>query len=475
MTPPPRPLLIRRAELLDGRLADVLVRGGVIAAVGAGLAVDAATVIDAGGALLLPGLHDHHIHLAATAASLASIRCGPPEVRDAAALAAALGGPGTGWLRGIGYHESVTGGVIDRHWLDRVVPGRPARVQHRSGRLWIFNSPGLDALLASGLPPPPGLERQASEYTGRLYDEDGWLRRALGGAPPAFAAVGAALAGHGVTGVTDMTPGNDDAMAAHFAREQARGALPQRVTLAGRLALSGGGPVKLHLHEARLPALDETVATIRAAHAEGRAVAVHCVTEVELVFTLAAFGEAQVRPGDRIEHAAVTPDALLAEIAALGLAVVVQPHFVAERGDAYLADIPAAEWRHLYRLRAFLKTGVALAAGSDAPFGGADPWAAMEAAVSRRTAGGRPLGLEEARPPEQALALFLADPADLRRTRVLATGAPADLCLLTRPWSELRRALDAAAVRATIIGGRLVHDRVDQPPAERRHRAEAPA
>ena len=98
--------------------------------------------------------------------------------------------------------------------------------------------------------------------------------------------------------------------------------------------------------------------------------AVHCVTEVELVFTLAAFREAGPFAGDRIEHASVTPDALLEEISALKLIVVAQPHFVAERGDAYRAAIPAEEWPFLYRLRSFKSAGVTLAGGSDAPFGG---------------------------------------------------------------------------------------------------------
>lgn len=426
-------------------------------------------VIEAGGGLLLPGLHDHHAHVAATAAAMDSVKCGPPEVADAAQLAAALSAPGKGWLRGIGYHESITGGVIGREWLDNVAPDRPVRIQHRGGRLWIFNSAGMEALLSSGFPPPAGLDRQG----GKLFDDDGWMRRALGGTPPSFAAVGAAYARFGVTGVTEMSPGNDDAAARHFAAERASGALPQRVLLAGQLALGRAGldpaltlgPVKLHLHEARLD-FDAAVALMRAAHGQGRVVAVHCVTLTELVFTLAALREAGVRPGDRIEHASVTPDEQLQEIAALGLAVVVQPHFAAERGDEYLADIPPQDWPHLYRLRAFAAAGVVMAGGSDTPFGAADPWAAMAAAITRRTRQGKILGPDEALTPEAALDLFLADPAALGRTRRIEPGARADLCLLARPWREAREALSADLVKATVIGGHIVSQ------AERLQRAE---
>ena len=427
-------------------------------------------MIDAKGGLLLPGLHDHHIHVSAMAAARASVRCGPPDVADADGLAAALAAPGEGWLRGVGYHESVAG-LPDRHWLDAVTGDRPVRIQHRGGRMWLFNSAGLDRLLASGLAPPAGLDRA----TGHLFDEDAWMRRALGGEQPALAPVGTELARLGVTGVTEISPANDDAVAAHFAAEHHGGALPQRVLMAGRPALGDValdpairlGPVKLHLHEARMPDFDATVATIRAAHAAGRVVAVHCVTLVELVFTLAAIREAGAMHGDRIEHASIAPDDQVAEIAALGLAVVAQPHFVAERGDAYLADIPAEDWPYLYRLQSFRQAGVTLAAGSDAPFGKPDPWAAMAAAVSRRTASGRPIGGGEALTPEAALDLFLADPADLGRRRVVEVGAPADLCLLDAPWSAVRNSLSAERVRATIIGGRIVHQRIDEAPAER--------
>jgi predicted amidohydrolase YtcJ len=385
---------------------------------------------------------------------------------DEAGLADALGVAGEDFLRGIGYHESVTGRLIDRDWLDGVAPHRPVRVQHRTGRMWVLNSVALERLFATNFPPPPGLDVQR----GQLFDDDGWLRRALGGVAPSFAVVGAAYARFGVTGVSEMSPGNDDAMAAHFAAERARGALPQRVLLAGKLALRSVDPgltlggVKIHLHEAQLPDFDAVVALIEAAHERGRVVAVHCVTLTELVFTLAALREAGVMPGDRIEHASVTPDEQLHEMAELGLAVVVQPNFVAERGEEYLADIPPEDWPHLYRLRGFAEAGVTMAGGSDTPFGAADPWAAMAAAVSRRTRRGQALGLEEALTPEEALGLFLADPVELGRVRRVEIGAPADLTLLARPWGQAREGLAADLVKATFIGGRLVYDCVDQAP-----------
>ncbi len=464
-------MLIRGAELEGGRLADLRIENGRIAAIGQLSPSVGEAAIDAGGGLLLPGLHDHHIHVAALAAAAASIRCGPPQVGDLDALTAALRAPGTGWLRGIGYHESVAG-MLDARMLDTIDAGRPIRVQHRGGRMWFLNSMALDMLL-SDQSAPPGFERIDGRLTGRVFESDAWLKTALASRPPAFAEVGAMLARRGVTGLTEISPENDAVIAGHVAAERANGNLPQKVLLAGRLALcpedmSDGmslGPVKLHLHEAALPPFDAIVGAIRAAHEQGRAVAIHCVTEIELVFALAAIDDAGKVRGDRIEHASIAPDTAVAEIARLGLAVVSQPHFITERGDAYRANIAPDDQPLLYRLNAFLDAGVTLAGGSDAPFGGADPWTSMAAAVSRRTPSGAMIGADEALTPEQALALYLAAPEELSRRRCIQVGAVADLCLLDRAWVHARDDLGSVRVQATWIDGRLVHDRVDQPPA----------
>ncbi|MET0702611.1 MAG: amidohydrolase, partial [Mycobacterium sp.] len=56
-------MLITRAGLLDGTVADVRV-GPTIRAVAPCLAPQAGEeVLDARGALLIPGLHDHHVHV----------------------------------------------------------------------------------------------------------------------------------------------------------------------------------------------------------------------------------------------------------------------------------------------------------------------------------------------------------------------------------------------------------------------------
>lgn len=422
-------------------------------------------VIDAGGAAVLPGLHDHHLHLFALAAVDASVACGPSAVQTADALRHALsrGAPGE-WVRGIGYHASVAGD-LDRRTLDALVPDRPVRVQHRSGMLWIVNSAAVDRLALDGAD-VSGVERdEHGRPTGRLYRLDGWIRARLGEAAlPSLRAVGRRLANVGVTGMTDATPSNGPEELRVLLAALDAGELPQRLVVMGGAALpqvehprAARGPVKVLLDEHALPAIEEVQETIAVAHRSDRAVAVHCVTRATLVFAATALREAGARPGDRIEHASVAPPGVVELLATLPVTVVTQPTFVVERGDAYLREVPTDEQPWLYRGRGFLDVGIPLAAGSDAPFGNLNPWIGMQAAVDRRTRGGAVLAPNEQLTPEEAFALFSTPlEAPAASPRRLEVGAPADLIVLDRPWAEARRALAEVAVRTTVCTGRVV-------------------
>lgn len=493
-------LLIRNVELHSTACVDVRILDGVVAAIAPVLAAAPDdTVIDGNGGALLPGLHDHHLHFMAFAASLDSLQCGPPYVDDEAVLErvlrerAALMREGwtrevpirkaqmrkdaireeaiheeavreepTRWLRGIGYHESVAG-AIDRRWLDRIVPDIPVRVQQRSGRLWILNSCALQRL--GDLRDSP-LEHRDGEFTGRLYDADGWLRERIGRQLPDVRRASRQLAALGITGFTDTTPGNDRAALADFDRLQREGVILQRVVLMGDASLDDSfaahdpsallcvGAAKVHLHDSALPDFDVLCSRMSASHAVGRPVAVHCVTLTELVFALGAFEDAGTIAGDRIEHAAIAPPDLVERMAVLQLTVVTQPNFIGERGDAYLRDVDAADQPWLYRLRGFLDAGIRLAAGSDAPFGAADPWAAVRDARMRRTRDGRVIAAGEALSCDEALALFAGDPLRPGAGRLqIETGDRADLCLLDRSWREWRHNPAAATVQLTVLNG----------------------
>jgi predicted amidohydrolase YtcJ len=272
------------------------------------------------------------------------------------------------------------------------------------------------------------------------------------------------LAAFGVTGVTDATATNGSGELQAFVTAVERGELRQRIVLMGSVELPevthpyvARGAVKVLLDERDLPGFEELREAIADAHRRERPAAIHCVTRAELVLATAAFAAAGSRAGDRIEHAAVAPPDALPPLCELSLTVVTQPNFVRERGDAYLVDVDARDRPWLYRGRGLLEASVFLGGGTDAPFGDPDPWAAMRAAVDRNTEGGFALGPDEGLSPERALALFTSPasaPGD--PPRPIAGGAPADLCLLDRPWSEARSKLSSALVAAAIRDGVLI-------------------
>ncbi|WP_207844416.1 amidohydrolase family protein [Williamsia soli] len=441
-------MLIKNARAITGETVAIRTERDAIRDVGAHLeARSGEDVIDLAGGTVIPGLHDHHVHLRAVAAAAASVSVGPPSVADADALRRVLRAAQPrrdGWIRAVGYHDSVAGD-LDRHYLDDVISIVPLRVQHRSGAMWIVNSAGLVEL---GRPDHP---------TGRLFREDAEMAASTVPEPIDFASVSARLSAYGVVGVTEATPDLTATELDSFDAAVRSGRLRQQVLVlsqdTGHEALEFG-PIKRILDDDTLD-LDAITAWIERCHGSGVAVAMHCVTVVQLVVAVAALRAAGSVVGDRIEHAAMVPDEMIDDLVDLGVTVVTQPNFVAERGEQYLQDIPAADLPQLWRLASLQRAGVAVAGGTDAPFGDLDPWACMRAARDRLCASGAGLSLPERVSSRTALGLFLGEPLTPARPRVLAPGARADLTLLSEPPAVVLGELTAEVVAGTVIGGIL--------------------
>ncbi|OPX06579.1 amidohydrolase family protein [Mycobacterium sp. AT1] len=443
-------MLIVNATLLDGTVTDLRV-GQVIEAVRVRLDPRPdEVVLDAGRGTVLPGIHDHHVHLRSAATALGSVVVGPPDVQSEfefrRALAAASVGA-DGWIRAIGYHDSVAG-PLNRKSLDLLSPPVPVRVQHRSGASWTFNSVGLAKA---------GLTNLA----------DGRLHRAAPSPDPgpfgeaaSLGALSTALASRGVTGVTDATPGYGTPDIQSLSAASLSGEFRPRLHVMappGVDAVPGSslGPAKRILDDVDLD-LDELCRWIGQCHDAGKPTAVHSVTAAQLVVTIAALRETGVHPRDRIEHGAVIPDDCIADLAELGATVVTQPNFIAERGDQYIVDVPAGEHHQLWRVASLRRAGVPVALSTDMPFGHGDPWATMRAAVTRRTRQGVVLGAEERVSPIEALTMFLGRPDDPASPRIVATGQAGDLCVLRVPPDEALARLDSTDVIATIVGGEQI-------------------
>lgn len=454
--------LLVRGGVLAGRIVDLRVRSGLIAEIGPLLRRHGEDVLEASGSVLIPGLHDHHLHLHGLAAELDSVRCGPPEVGTIDELASALrdaaasGQP----VRGTGYHESV-GGALNRDLLDGLVAAVPVRIQHRSGAAWFLNSA---ALAAAGLAAvrDPAVERDAQDQpTGRLWRGD-HLLRTVATPLPDLTRVGRLLSRLGVTGVTDATPSLAPRALQALREAHLSASLPQRLLLLGAPMGDGGsdvGPWKMVLNEAAGLDLHRVTEVINACHGARRAVALHAVTAAEAVVAMTAVRTAGSFPGDRLEHASVLPRELDGDLRDLGITVVTQPHFVAERGDSYLADVEPRDRPLLYRCRSLLDAGIAVGAGTDAPYGHHDPWRSVTAAVTRRTATGAVLEAAERLEAARALNLYLSEAgAPGGAPRRIKPGAVADLCLLDAPLAVVVREPDSHWVRATVVAGQVVFD-----------------
>ena len=489
-------LLLGDVEV-GGRRVDVAVVDGRIAWVeepgpeGGRVARAAdAVVIDGRGGALLPGLHDHHVHLHAMAARHAGVDLDAlpdPGAVDAALRAVietASGSRRSGnrnvvshggavWVRAAGYDEH-RHGPLDRWRLDALAGDVAVRVQHRSGLSWVVSSAALSGLglldgTGSGAPAPSrpdGVEvDERGEPTGWLHRSDLWLAGRL----PArveidLGAVGHQLAGYGITGVTDATYAIGSERLRSLRRARASGELPQRIVVLGdddEASVAGWaelGPAKLLADEVLGLDVDALAAAVGRWHATGRPVAIHAVTRVECVAAVTALAAAGPLFGDRIEHGSVLPPELDGVLRDGGITVVVQPSLVLERGDHHLVAVEGDDLAHLHRHASLLAAGVRVGVGSDAPVTSADPWQGIAAASRRTSRSGAAVGPAEAVDPEVALGWYLADPADPGGpARRVEPGRPADLCLLDVPLEVALTDPSPTHVRSTWVGGTLVH------------------
>lgn len=446
-------MLITNAALLDGVVTDIRV-GQLIEAVEPGLNPRPDEVVfDAGLGTVLPGLHDHHVHLRSAAAAFGSVKVGPPQVRTRDEFMRALleaEVDDSGWIRAIGYHESVAG-PLNRTLLDLLSRRVPVRVQHRSGTSWTFNSAGL---AKANLP---------ELANGSLHRADACSGPVLTRRTPSLRVLSGTLASWGVTGVTEATPDYTSADIESLSAAARSGEFGQRLHCMappGVEEVSGSslGPAKRILDDIALD-LDALHRWIERCHDTNKPVAIHCVTSAQLAVTIAALQMAGGHPLDRIEHAAMVPRDCIDDLAELGTTVVTQPNFIAERGDQYVVDVPREDHDQLWRVASLRRAGVPVALSTDMPFGLGDPWATMRAAVSRRTPSGVVLQADEQVRPIEALTMFLGRTEQPAVPRSVAPGQPGDLCILGLPPNDVLAQLNSSLVVATVVGGEVAWSR----------------
>ena len=482
----------------------IAVRGGRIAWVGAcggslPILPPHTQIIDCGGQTIVPGFIDAHCHILAYASALTAVDCGADAVLSISDIVdiirlRAQSTPRGDWIRAVGYREFDLQEKRHptRRDLDAAAPHHPVRLNHRSGHACVLNSlalqrVGIHAATEEPLGGTIARDLDTAEPNGLLLEMSDFLDARIPRLSAAEIDKGVALANRrllaaGVVSVHDATPVNSverwDAM---WRRRESGKFTPSVVMMAGADRIdgfadrglsygNGDGDGELALGHAKImltqsggrlfPAPDELSGIVAAAHARGFPVAIHAV-ESDAVDAAAHALAANRAPGlrDRIEHVSECPPHTLDALRNARPVVVTQPGFIDESASRYLAELGAAS-KWLYRLGALAKSGLIVAASSDAPASRPDPLTAMRAAVTRRDQAGATLNAGEGVSAMQALRMYTTAAAYAACQEAdrgsIAPGKRADLAVLSaNPIAVPSERLGEIKVTTTIIGGRI--------------------
>lgn len=514
-------ILLRHSRIRTGVAEDpvtdaLLVEDGVIVAVGDEARASGLAATALPGEVVMPGLHDAHIHTEWQARDLSSV-----DLREARSLDEALalvrahvaGLPEGEWLHSGRWNSNRWSVPLqpDRHALDAACPGRVAALSSVDGHTIWANSLALRlAGITRDTPDPVGGEivRDATgEPTGILRESAQELLDAIPGQPdsplrPWLERCQEWLLSLGLTSITDID--GEEAREA-YAAMHADGALRLRVTKCVRdadleLAIAEGrragqgddrfrvGPVKffsdgaLGSHTAHMtepfighegcgiavtpyPVL---LQRIRRSLEAGLDVCTHAIGDEANRLVLDAFATMRNEGHQgilRIEHAQHVRLEDVGRFAEIGVIASMQPsHCTADidLADEIIGDRPLAT----YAWRSLLDAGTRLAFGSDAPVEDPNPFFGIHAAVTRQRANGFPPGGWR---PEERITLDEAVHAHtvgaheaVGRTDVgrLAAGQLADLVCLDRdPWSIDPADIRGTEVLQTVIGGAVAYRR----------------
>ena len=431
----------------------VAVFGNRIAAIGTTeeikrLAGPQTKVIDAQGALVLPGFNDSHVHFMDGGAHLASV-----QLRDAATPEEfaerirrfAEKTPKGRWLTGGDWdHERWPGAPLPtKELIDKYTPDTPVFVNRLDGHMSLANSAALKlaGVTKETKDPPGGLivrDAQTGEPTGVL--KDAAMSFVYAKIPPSsfaeqLAAATAATdhaASLGVTSVQDMSAGNDVGVYQTLA---AQGRLMTRVyavsplSLWERLAKTGvraafgshllrigglkgfadgslGSTTALFFEPyADAPAnrglpSDEMIAEgamhqrVAAADKAGLQIMIHAIGDRANDQILSFFEQVGKENGARdrrfrIEHAQHIRPQDIPRFGRTGIIASMQPYHAIDDGRWAEKRIGPARTETTYAFRSLLDSGATLAFGTDWYVAPLNPMLSIYGAVTRRTLDGK--------------------------------------------------------------------------------------
>jgi predicted amidohydrolase YtcJ/beta-lactamase class A len=431
----------------------VAVKGRIITAIGSAAEVGRLVgpqtrLIDARGALLLPGFNDAHVHFLGGGFQLSAV-----DLRDAATpqefaerirrFAAKL--PRGRWVTGGDWdHERWPGAPLPtRELIDRFTPETPVFVDRLDGHMALANSLALKlvGVTRETKDPPGGLivrDPKTGEPTGVL--KDAAMNFVLQKIPPAtfeekLAAARAATdyaASLGVTSVQDVSAGDDVGV---YQTLLEQGGLKTRIyavtplpawerlarvgvrrafgsdmlRIGGLKGFADGslGSTTALFFDPYLDAPDTRglpgdemfpegamLARAKGADAAGLQVMIHAIGDRANDQILALFAQVEAENGRRdrrfrIEHAQHLRPEEVKEFAVQRVVASMQPYHAIDDGRWAEKRIGPARAKGTYAFRSLIDAGATLAFGSDWTVAPLDPIQGIYAAVTRRTLDGR--------------------------------------------------------------------------------------
>lgn len=499
---------------------DTIVAVGDSASVGAYVG-PATRVLANGSALVTPGFMDGHAHFSSGGFQLVSVdlrdAATPQEFVARLKAYAATRRPGEWILGGDWDHERWLGAPLPhRSWIDSVTSRNPVFVNRLDGHMGLANSVALRAArITAGTADIAGgtiVRDPDGTPTGILKDEAQNPIYAVVPAPTdeqadsAVARATAWAASKGVVGVSSVSVPWYELAALRRARDA--GTLRTRVSVYPPLgewrrvadslrarpvddwirvagvkgyvdgSLGSGTALFFEPYSddantmGLLVTSEDSLRTwIGAADSAGLQVVVHAIGERANALLLNIYDSVAKAHGARdrrfrIEHAQHLRPEDVPRFRALGVIASMQPYHAADDGRWAGKRLGPERVKHSYVFRSLIDAGTTLAFGSDWTVAPIDPLLGLTAAVTRRTLDGKnPNGWVPAEKIslEEALRAYTVGNAYgmfAERSRgMLRRGFKADIVLLDRDITMIRpEEIGNAAVRATIVGGKVVYE-----------------
>jgi hypothetical protein len=480
-----------------------------------------AYTVDLGGATLLPGFNDAHVHvwklgllLTVQVDARKAVAPDIPSIAARFAERARVTSPGI-WLTGRGYNEAelTERRHPTRRDLDAASQEHPIALTRTCGHMIVANSLALQmAGITRDTPDPHGGTIVRDEYgepTGLLQETaQGLITRVI----PDYSdevmanAIRAAQAHQVALGITSAT---DPLLTPFHLRVyhqlEAAGELSVRVNGLPIRRLDGGTETLALPERYVSPTLridcvkffadgglsgataavsipykvtgehgvlrfddDELTELMWEAHAEGFRIATHAIGDVAIEQVIRAYEAVHERTPmpirHRIEHLGLPSADHLQRCKALSIIAAPQTVFLHALGTTYRHYLPDEFYPRCYPVRAMLDAGLTVALSSDAPVVPDDnPLLGMKAAIDRQDVNGDPIAPEQGISAYEALYGYTMGGAiasgDADNRGSITPGKWADLVIVNGdPLQAHPSQLPDLAVLQTYVGGYLMYE-----------------